>query len=200
MSNSVDVDIVNVYSRVDELGNTVEKVREVMNLRTRRTRPFDENFQLGERDLDFAFRKLRPSRMHIKRFLMNRCVRKYRTRTIVTFDGRRDVFLCQKAGINFDRYNIVDLQKDITKETNYLFSMNKLSKIINFSASTHLRSNNLEYWLHPIAAQQIIPKSAAFDAARLLMVHQEYRESHDDFLMKAALLLNKIEMAKKVSG
>ena len=201
MSNTVDIDIVNVYSRVNELGNTVAKVREVVNLRTGRTRPYDEEFKLGERDLDFAFRKLRPSRQFIKRFLMNKCLKKYRVRSIVVFDGRRDIFLCEKAGVNFQRFRIHDLQKDITKETNYLFSMNKLSKIIGFNQSeTHLRSNNQEYWLHPIAARQIIPKSASWDAARLLMVYQEYQNYHDDFLMKAALLLNKIEMSKKVSG
>lgn len=197
MTNTVDIDIVNVFSRVNELGNTVEKVREVVNLRTGRRKPYDENFQLNEQELDQQFFKLRPSRGFIKKFLMNRCLRKYRVDALITFDGRRDVFLCEKAGIRFDRMQIIDLQKDITKDTNYLFSMNKLAKVINFSASTHLRSNNCEYWLHPIAAQQIIPKTAAWDAARLLMVHQEYRDNHDDFMMKAALLLNKIEIEKK---
>ena len=201
MSNTLDVDIVNVYSRVNELGNTTEKVREVMNLRSRRKKPFNEEFKLDENQLDFEFRKLRPTRNFVKSFLMKKALLKYKPRTILTFDGRRDVFLCEKSGVNFQYQQIIDLQKDITKETNYLFSLNKLSKVIGFQATeTHLRSNNKEYWLHPIAARQIVPKSAAWDAARLFMVHQEYREHHDDFMMKAALLLNKIEMAKKVSG
>ena len=60
-----------------------------------------------------------------------------------------------------------------------------------------LRSNNREYRLHPIASKQITPRSAAQDAARLLLIHQEYYNHRDDFLMKAALLLNKIDMASK---
>ncbi len=200
MTNELDVDIVNVFSKTDDLGNTIAKVREVMNMRTHRIRPYDEEFQLDERQLDYAFRNLRPARNNLKRFL-GKCMMKYRPQVIYTFDGRRDIFLCEKAGIQFHRVEILDLQKDITKETNYLFSLNKLAKVINFqNTQTHLRSNGFEYWLHPIAARQIVPKSAAYDAARLLMVTQEFTQNKDDFLMKAALLLNKIEATKKVGG
>ncbi|MEM1320693.1 MAG: hypothetical protein AAGG75_10585 [Bacteroidota bacterium] len=201
MENTIDVDIVSVYSKVNELGNTIAKVREVVNLKTRRISPYDEEFKLSERELDNAFYRLRPSKHFLKNFLLKKCLMKYRPQVILTFDGRRDVFLCTKAGVNFDRVRIHDMQKDITKETNYLFSLNKLAKVIGFQATdTHLRSNGLEYWLHPIAARQIYPKTAAYDAARLFMIHQEYRENHEDFIMKAALLLNKIEMDKKVNG
>lgn len=197
MNVGADVDIVNVYSKTNELGNTIGKVREVYNMRSRRTKPFDEEFQLSEKELDQAFYFLRPGKKWIKGFFMKN-FRKYRFRDIITFDGRRDVFLCEKSFVDFHGKFIADLQKDITKETNYLFSLNKLAKVIGFAVNdTHIRSNNCQYRLHPIAAKQIIPKSAAWDAARLLMVHQEFREHHDDFLMKAALLLNKIEMTKK---
>ena len=117
---------------------------------------------------------------------------------IITFDGRRDVFLCERSGVNFMRYNILDLQKVLNKETEYLFSLNKLAVVINFELdNSYLRSNNLEYWLHPIAARQIIPKSAAYDAARLMMVYNEYTMFHEDFLRKGALLLNKIQSLKE---
>jgi len=197
MNVGADVDIVNVYSKTNELGNTIGKVREVYNMRSRRTKPYDEEFQLTEKELDQAFYFLRPGKKWVKGFFMKN-FRKYRFRDIITFDGRRDIFLCEKSFVDFHGKFIQDLQKDITKETNYLFSLNKLAKVIGFAVSdTHIRSNNCQYRLHPIAAKQIVPKSAAWDAARLLMVHQEFREHHDDFLMKAALLLNKIEMTKK---
>jgi len=191
-----DVDIVNVYSKTDELGTTVSKVREVMNMRTGRIRPFDETYQASEQDLDEAIYRLRPARNHIRQFFM-RNQRKYRYRTLLTFDGRRDIFLCQKAGVRFNM-QIIDLQKEIMRETNYLFSLNKLAKIINYrQAEDYLVSNNLRYWLHPVAQQQLHPGNAAHDACRLLMVNNEFQEHHKDFLMKAALQLNKIEMAKK---
>ena len=194
--NNANVDVVNVFSKVNELGHTVGRGKEVVNMKTRRRRPFSEEFRLDERQLKFAFNNLRFSKAPIKNFLLKN-FKKYRFRDIITFDGRRDVFLCERSGVNFERFNIVDLQKDLNKETDYLFSLNKLSVVINFDYDrSYLRSQNLEYWLHPIAARQLVPKSAAFDAARLMMVYNEYTQYHDDFMMKAALLLNKIQNTK----
>lgn len=195
--NGANIDIVNVYSKVNELGHTIGRVKEVVNLRTRRRKPFKEDFKLDDRGLQYAFKNLRPTKGPIKAFL-NKNFKKYRFRDIVVFDGRRDVFLCERSGGDFTSFNIIDLQKDLNRETDYLFSLNKLAVVINFDHDrSYLRSNNLEYWLHPIAARQINPKSAAYDAVRLMMVHNEYTEHHDDFLLKAALILNKIQNTKE---
>ena len=195
--NSTNIEIVNVFPKVNELGHTIGRGKEVINLRTRRKKDYDEEFRLDEKQLEFAFNNLRPTRAAIKHFLTKN-LRKYRFKDIVVFDGRRDIFLCERSGGDFSRYNIVDIQKDLNKETEYLFSLNKLSVVVGFDYDmSYLRSNNLEYWLHPIAAKQIMPKTAAFDAARLMMVYNEYTQKHDDFLMKAALLLNKIQNNKE---
>lgn len=194
--NSTNIDIVNVFPKINELGHTIGRGKEVVNLRTRRRKDHDEEFRLDEKQLGFAFNNLRPTRGAIRHFLTKN-FQKYRFRDIVVFDGRRDIFLCERSGGNFDRYNIIDIQKILNKETEYLFSLNKLSVVIGFDYDmSYLRSNNLEYWLHPIAAKQIMPKTAAFDAARLMMVYNEYNQHHDDFMMKAALLLNKIQNTK----
>jgi len=191
--SNADVNIVNVYSKVNEMGHTTGRIKEVVNLRTRRRKPYKEEFRLEENDLKRSFSKLRPSKDPIRKFIIKN-FRKYRFRDIVVFDGRRDVFLCERSGADFSRVNVIDIQKDLNKETDYLFSLNKLSVVINFDYDrSYLRSNNLEYWLHPIAAKQITPKSASFDAARLMMVYNEYTEHHSDFLLKAQLLLNKIQ-------
>jgi hypothetical protein len=195
--NTADIDIVNVYSRTNELGNTTGKVREVVNMRTRRRKRYVEDFMLDKMILKRSFDKLHPSKRVIKGFFLKN-FKKYRFDTIVTFDGRRDIFLCERTGVNFQYHRIIDLQKEINRQTNYLFSLNKLAKVINFSQDeSYLRSNNLEYWLHPIASRQIRPKLASYDAARMMMVHEEFYQHQDDFLLKAALLLNKIEQQSK---
>lgn len=194
--NGLDVDYVSVFSKVNELGHTVGRMKEVINMKTGRTRPFQEEFQLDQNALKFVFKKLRPVQGWVKKFLLT-VLRKYQIQELVTFDGRRDIFLCERSGINFSRVMIHDLQKELNKETDYLFSLNKLSVIAGVRLEgSYLRSNNEEYWLHPIAAKQLEPGSAAWDAARLLMVHNEYRFHHEDFIMKAALLLNKIQSQK----
>ncbi len=195
--NNCNVDVVNVYAKTNELGHTIGRGKEVINMRTQRRWPFDEDFRLTEDDLGFAFRNLRPTKMNIRNFLLKN-FRKYRFQDLIVFDGRRDVFLCERAGVNFEYLNVIDIQKDLNRETDYLFSLNKLAVVCNFDVDrSYLRSNNLEYWLHPIAARQIVPKSAAYDAARLMMIFNEYTMYHDDFMMKAALLLNKIQLMKE---
>ncbi len=194
--NNANVNIVNVFAKVNELGHTIGRGKEVINLKTNRKMPFREDYRLDERSIDFALKNLRPTKRPIQNFLMKN-FQKYRFREIVVFDGRRDIFLCEKAGVNFERYKIIDMQKDLNKETEYLFSLNKLAVVINFDFDrSYLRSNNLEYWLHPIAARQIMPKSAAYDAARLMMVYNEYYQFRDDFMLKAALIINKIQNTK----
>ena len=195
--NQANVDIVDVYAETDELGHTVRRVREVLNMRTNRRYPYHEDFRLSENDLQFAFRNLRSTKNAIRNFL-NKNLNKYRFQDMIVFDGRRDIFLCERSGVRFDYTNIIDIQKDLNRETDYLFSLNKLARVIDFNTDrAYLRSNNLEYWLHPIAARQIIPGTAAFDAARLLMVFNEYTMYHDDFLIKAAILLNKVSKRKE---
>lgn len=195
-NNNMNIEVVNVFPKVNELGHTIGRGKEVVNLRTRRKRNYEEEFRLDERQLTMAFKNLHPTKMAIKAFLQKN-MRKYRFNDIITFDGRRDIFLCERSGVLFDRYNIIDIQKILNKETEYLFSLNKLSVVIGFDYDqSYLRSNNLEYWLHPIAARQIMPRTAAFDAARLLMVYNEYTVYNDDFMRKAALLLNKIQNTK----
>lgn len=195
--NQANVDIVDVYAETDELGHTTRRVREVLNMRTNRRFAYDEEFRLSEDDLQFAFRNLRSTKSAVKNFLLKN-LNKYRFDDLIVFDGRRDIFLCERSGVNFGYINIIDIQKDLNRETDYLFSLNKLAKVIDFHTDrSYLRSNNMEYWLHPIAARQIIPGTAAFDAARLLMVFNEYTMAHDDFMIKAAILLNKITKRKE---
>ena len=194
---NTDVDVVWVNSKTNELGHTIGRSRQVINLRTRRKRSFNEEFSLNEHELDRAFRNIRPTRRYIKSFFFKN-FRKYNIRNIVTFDGKRDIFLCEKSGVDFRGTKIFDLQKALNKEFNYLFSLNKLGVAINSRFDDgYLQSNNQKYWIHPIAARQLRPRTAAWDAARMFLIYQEFNDYHDDFTMKSALLVNKIQKAKE---
>ncbi len=194
---NADVDVVWVNSKVNELGHTIGRSKQVINLKTRRKRSFEEDFSLSEKELDWAFNKIRPTRRYIKSFFYKN-FRKYNVRNIVTFDGKRDIFLCEKSGVDFRGTRIFDLQKALNKEFNYLFSLNKLGVAINARFDDgHLKSNNHKYWIHPIAARQLRPRTAAWDAARMFLIYQEFNDYHDDFTMKSALLVNKIQKAKE---
>jgi hypothetical protein len=192
-----DIDVVFVNTRTDELGHTLARLKYVVNLKTRKKARFDEELKHGKEELDKIFYRSRGIKRHVQNFFY-KIFKKYRIDKIVTFDGNRDIFLCERSGADFKGMEIFDLQKALNQECNYLFSLNKLAVITGFDLNhTSLKSNNIEYFLHPIAAKQVRPKTAAFDAARLLMAHQEFLEHKDDFLMKAALVLNKISLKQK---
>lgn len=193
LSINSDVDVVFVNSKINELGHTTGRHKHVVNLMTRKKKPYLENYIVEQENLEIAFDNSRPARRQINGFFFKN-LRKYNIKKIITFDGRRDIFLCEKAGVKFNYIKIEDLQQDLNRECNYLFSLNKLAVAINFrNDASFLYSNNLKYYLHPIAARQIEPKSAAYDAARLLMVHNEFTQHKENFMLKAALLLNKIQ-------
>ena len=82
--NSTNIEIVNVFPKVNELGHTIGRGKEVINLRTRRKKDYDEEFRLDEKQLGFAFNNLRPTRAAIKHFLTKN-LRKYRFKDIVVF-------------------------------------------------------------------------------------------------------------------
>lgn len=192
-----DIDIVFVNTRTDELGHTLARLKYVVNLKTRKKARFDEELKHDKEALDKIFYRSRGIKRHVQNFFY-KVFKKYRIDKIVTFDGNRDIFLCERSGADFKGMEIFDLQKALNQECNYLFSLNKLAVITGFETNhTSLKSNNIEYFIHPIAAKQVRPKTAAFDAARLLMAHQEFHEHKDDFLMKAALILNKISLKQK---
>lgn len=189
------VDVVFVNAKVNELGHTVGRLKHVVNLKTRKKQIYRDDFRMDEEEINAAIGKTKFARSFIKRFFMKN-FRKYGVRDIVTFDGKRDIFLLEKVGVDFHRIRNFDLQKALNKKCNYLFSLNKLAVATGFEATpSHLKSNNLEYYLHPIAARQIKPKTAAWDAARMFMAYQEFNEFQEDFMLKAQLLLNKIQQS-----
>jgi len=194
--NNAPVDIVNVYAETNDLGHTLARKREVMDLHSGEVKPYEEDFRIPQEHLPGVFNRLKGSRNHVKSFI-ERNFRKYAFEDLIVFDGRRDLFLCERCGADFSGYNVIDLQRELNRKTEYLFSLNKLSVVVNFRlVNSNLKTNNLDYWLHPIAARQVVPKSAAWDAARLLMIYNEWNNHHEDFLRRAQLLLIKIKTEK----
>ena len=56
--NKADVDYVSVISKTNELGHTIGREKEVINMRTGRKRPFMEEFKVDKRALQYSFKQL----------------------------------------------------------------------------------------------------------------------------------------------
>jgi hypothetical protein len=194
LTSEMDVNIVFVHTNANELGHTVNREKFVQNLRTKKRLYFKDEFRLPNRVVGDIFKALRM-RSNILRDFVGRNLFKYKVGTIVTFDGNRDLDLISKARVELDSFQIFDIQKKLNEETGYSFSLNKLGVVINYKKQgSIITSNNITYEV-PRARSFLFnhPQSAAFDASRMYMVYQEYNLHHQDFILKAALLVNNIQ-------
>lgn len=189
--------IVTSYSDVNELGVTQRRVIEVLDMNSRRIRPYRSDFILNSRVVKNVIANSYNTHRVVKNFVVGLLL-EHRPEELVIFGGRRDLLLCEKAGVRFGKVPVItDTQELLKKETGHLFSLNKAAKVIGYEEDVNkVLSNNHEYYLPRFITRQLIPNSATQDAARAFMIHQEYTNHKDHLLIKAALQLQKIEMAE----
>ena len=189
--------IVTSFSQTDEFGVTQKRVIEVLDLATQRVYPFDPNFKLPGKVAKGIIARSYGTHKVLKNFIVG-VMLKYKPRDFVIFGGRRDVLLCEKAGIRFDKLRVFDTQELLKRDTEHLFSLNKVSKIIKFEAhSNRIESLNYEYYLPRHITRSMVQNTATFDLARAFLVHQEFTNHKQNLLIKAALQLQKIEQTPK---
>ena len=189
--------IVTSYSDVDDLGVTQRRVIEVLDMNSRRTRPYRSDFMLNNRIVKNIIANSYTTHRVVKNFVVGLLL-EHRPDELVIFGGRRDILLCEKAGVRFHKIpKITDTQELLKNETDHLFSLNKISKVIGYEQDVNkISSNNHEYYLPRFITRQLGPNSAAEDAVRAFLAHQEYVNYKDHLLIRAALQLQKIEMAE----
>lgn len=189
--------IVTSYSDVNELGVTQRRVIEVLDMNTRRVRPYRSDFRLSSRIVKNVIANSYNTHRVVRNFIVGLLL-EHKPDELVIFGGRRDVLLCEKAGVRFDKVpKITDTQDLLKEETGHLFSLNKISKVINYEADINrISSNNYEFYLPRFITRQITPNSATDDVARAFLAHLEFANHKDHLLIKSALQLQKIEMAE----
>lgn len=187
--------IVTSYSDVNELGVTQRRIIEVLDMNTRRVRPYRSDFRLSSRIVKNVIANSYNTHRVVKNFIVGLLL-EHKPEELVIFGGRRDVLLCEKAGVRFDKVpKITDTQDLLKEETGHLFSLNKATKVIGYEEDINkVSSNNQEYYLPRFITRQLMPNSATQDAARAFLIHQEFVNHKEHLLIKAALQLQKIEM------
>jgi hypothetical protein len=189
--------IVTSFSDVNELGVTQRRVIEVLDMNTRKTYPYRSDFKLHSRNVKNIIANSYNTHRVVKNFIVGLLL-EHRPEELVIFGGRRDVLLCEKAGVRFDKVpKIIDTQELLKNETGHLFSLNKIAKVVGYEEDVNkITSNNHEYYLPRFITRQLMPNSATQDVARAFLAHQEYTNHKEHLLIRAALQLQKIEMAE----
>ena len=189
--------VVTSFSETDEYGVTKNRVMEVLDLASGRIEPYDPNFKLNSRISKNVIARSYGTHKILKNFLVGLLV-KFKPQRLVVFGGRRDVLLCEKAGVKFHRaMRILDTQEELKEQTSHLFSLNKISKITQFEVHpNNITSMNYEYFLPRHVINQLKPNSAALDVTRQFIAHQEFENHELNLLIKAQQHLTKIEQVQ----
>lgn len=190
-----NLDIVLSHGVADQYGITNGRKFEVLDMTTNEIKPYDENFQLTEEERMHPRLDTTKLKGQLKQFIL--AVMKYhRLDSLITYGGSRDISLLEHSGVRFGRGpRMEDTQRLLQKYTKHLFSLNMISKIINFEYSGGwMTSNNCEYRIADRSQQYMRENTATLDVTRAFLVHQEFINFQQDMIIKAALQMQKVQL------
>ena len=170
-----DLQIVLSNGKSDDLGITVGRNFEVLDLGTQRKMSYREDFVLPKNVEMKKKREADKVKEQLKQFMVG--IMKYQqAETLVTFGGSRDVTLCKQAGVRFHRsMEIVDYE--------YEFGWT--------------RSNNCEYHIKERTQTQMRTNTATYDVCRQFLAHREFTDFQQSMIIKAALQMQKVQEVLK---
>jgi|TARA_B110000285_G_C15137393_1_gene628020 hypothetical protein len=193
-----DLQIVLSNGVSDDLGITVGRNFQVLDMGTQRRMSFKDDFELPRNIETKKKKEADKIKMQLNQFMTG--IMKYQdVETLVTFGGSRDVTLCKQAGVRFHRdLKIVDTQRLLQRYTKHLFSLNMISQIVNYEYEFGwIRSNNCEYHIKERTQTQMRSNTATFDVCRQFLAHREFMDYQQSMIIKAALQMQKVQEVLK---
>ena len=193
-----DLQVVLSNGVSDDLGVTVGRKFEVLDMGTQRKMSYREDFQLPKNIEMKKKREADKIKDQLKQFMVG--IMKYQqVETLVTFGGSRDITLCKQAGVRFHKsIQIIDTQRLLQRYTKHLFSLNMISKIVDYEYEFGwVRSNNCEYHIKERTQTQMRPNTATYDVCRQFLAHREFTDFQQSMIIKAALQMQKVQEVTK---
>ena len=193
-----DVNLVIRKNILDDIGKTVGFSEKVANSqRGEYQKKFDPSYQLEKSDKVVA-RKLRYKCLDELREYVHNLFNKHQVNEIILFGARLDLNLLKWARVNMSNIQVIDIQRIIEKEINYLFSLDKISLIIGFYTKDKcFGSNNFHYKLPSRYKNQIKPHRALGDACRIFILFKELCNMKSELVQQCNMYceINKIPKA-----
>ncbi|MBD1925415.1 hypothetical protein H6F74_03810 [Trichocoleus sp. FACHB-90] len=188
-----DVDIVIRKNIIDNVGKTIGLSEKVANIeRGEYQKIFHSNYRLKSSDKVLVKRRAYKSLSELRQY-MNALLKKHHIEQIVFFGGNEDIKLLQKANVDISKIKAVDIQHIICKEIGYLFSLDKISLIINFySSNKYFGSKNFRYKPPGYYKYKYLikPHRAIGDACRIFLVYREFHGVNCEFVQQCNAYLN----------
>jgi len=180
---SHDVEVELWKNVTDEVGKRVDGHRRVFNLtRPGETLPDDRKFRLDAEGARHARKAIAGAHADIRAFMQ--ALNHKNIDTLAFFARRREMETFQRARVNTGGFVIRDLQSEIRHEYSLKedVSLDRMSLVIGFSLRTDaITSTHFRYAIPERFRYIIKPHKAIGDAARMLLVSQEFRLHHTEF-------------------
>jgi hypothetical protein len=196
-----DIDLVIRRNTINQVGKTLGFSETVANIgRGTYQKRFDPSYRLQKAD-KVAVRKLSHKSLSELRQYMYSLFNKYQVAQVVLFGGGEDLNLLRKANINVSNVKIVDIQSVIQKEVHYLFSLDKISFIIDFYCrGKFFGSKNFLYPLPDRYKYLIKPHRAIGDACRIFLVYEEFSNVKSEFVQHCSNYLHANQAHKVIAA
>lgn len=180
---SHDVEVELWKNVTDDVGKRVDGHRRVFNLAAPGTTlPDDRKFRLDAEGTHRAKSAITAVHADIRAFMQ--ALNHKNIDTLAFFARRREMETFQRARVNISGFSIRDIQSEIRHEYSLKedVSLDRMCLVIGFSLyADSIKSNHFLYPIPEKFRYIIKPHKAIGDAARMMLVSQEFRHHSQDF-------------------
>ena len=180
---SQDVEVELWKNVTDDLGKRVDGHRRIFNLaRPGETIPEEKKFRLDAEGTRHARAAIAAVHRDVRAFMQ--ALNHRNIDTLAFFAKRREMETFARAHLNLDGFQVRDLQAEIRHQ--YLLkedvSLDRMSLVIGFVLNGGtISSAHFTYTIPPRFRYIIKPHKAIGDAARMLLLSQEFRHHPEEF-------------------
>jgi hypothetical protein len=182
-----DVELVLRKNLINEYGKIIGVNEKVANLEKQQyNKPYDKTYKLTSPEKKCLREKCTKNYYLLKAHL-SKTFHEFNVTEIIFFGKTEDINQIKKSRFNLSDFNVLDMQEEVKKYTDTLFSLDKLSIIVKFKSDrVFFSSENFNYKIPKKYVHLIKPHRAVGDVARIFLIYREFFYNLDSFVEKCS--------------
>lgn len=193
-----NVDLILRKNKVDLLGKVVGVDERIVNsFEKAYNKPHDKHFRLPKAQQRQRRKQCRANYDLLERYLAD-VFREYHVQAVVFWGKELDVHHIHRTGFRFANIPVIDLQKILKKYTRHLFSLDKLSNIIEYQVTEDgFQSHTFHHRIPKTYLQALHPHTALGDVTRIFAVYKEFVYDKHQVITECRHLVAQLEEAER---
>lgn len=189
-----DAELVLRKSLINEHGKVIGVNERVANLEKQQyNKPYDKTYKLTSQEKKCLKEKCAENYDLLKAHL-SKTFNEFNVTEIIFFGKREDIIQIKKSRFNLSDLKVFDMQEEVKKYTDTLFSLDKLSIIVKFKSDrVFFSSDNFKYKIPKKYRHLIKPHRAVGDVARIFLIYREFFYNRDSFVDKCSQFISKMK-------